>query len=910
MKVNKETIKRRSGYSLFWAWHLIYTVLMVALIIPELIWPLLLSVTSSSAPWHYIIYVIILLLLPLVSIVFGITIFRGNFRNLLKYFYGFEMPLLFFVLLRMMTFRDANTGIDWLIINIAIALAAWFTLLYFQNKNNKLLVLENNLLAIIGSTIIAIVGLYFGIALLILMIPLVVEFIKDIYTLALRVDLRDIFEFFINPIMWLGVSFILFTMTLFFALPIIMIRLYLGQFMTRLPTLLTPTRIAIVISIVVINSIGLSYFSQQPQHTAFALLDKKIETQEDQKKLLQQSDLIKTGLLNAYLARYRYLSTTGLSQRVKSNYQNTFGLKESAAIPQTLFNAFISPFLYQGENWDDIEKAEKYYTMFFDTPIQKAEREKIIEAVKHNWEHTIGNEAGLLDAANHYVHLKQQFIDIKEDSGIATVTLSQTLENITFQRQEAVIHFSLSEDAVLTGVWLSDNKIQPKKYPYVLAPKGAAQAVYKAEVNRRVDPALLEKVGPYQYRLRVYPVPAKTEGKKTQPMYMRLEYQTVVGKNKQWHLPKLLEKRNLFWDQKTEYFINAEVVEKEKMTPWFPEVLPAPTKQVTSLSYQQDNQHIVAVPRKSRQGTTVNKGKFAVLIDGSYSMNQHRQELLKITQSLGDNYSLYFCQQDCKRLSQPINLEKYSLFGHQQTSDHLAAFSQLSEANQYQSVFVLTDDGSYEIVVKTDTEAIKLTSPVWLVHLGDTVPYAYDDKVLDLLYQSKGGIAHSLEDALFRYDLGIRGLTHPCGNTSVLSITQETIWLAIDDPKENCQNEHNPALEKIATAQKIKHLIKTMDTKQLDNLDTIHHLAKSQGIVTHYSSMLVLINERQKKALKKAEEGDDRFDREIETGKQDTTKPQDPFALPSVPEPEEWALMIITGIFLTIALIRRRRLNS
>jgi hypothetical protein len=71
--------------------------------------------------------------------------------------------------------------------------------------------------------------------------------------------------------------------------------------------------------------------------------------------------------------------------------------------------------------------------------------------------------------------------------------------------------------------------------------------------------------------------------------------------------------------------------------------------------------------------------------------------------------------------------------------------------------------------------------------------------------------------------------------------------------------------------------------------------------------MLVLVNDRQKEALKKAEEGKDRFDREVETGKQTATAPSDPFAVPAVPEPEEWALIIIALMFLTYTLSRRRQ---
>ena len=66
------------------------------------------------------------------------------------------------------------------------------------------------------------------------------------------------------------------------------------------------------------------------------------------------------------------------------------------------------------------------------------------------------------------------------------------------------------------------------------------------------------------------------------------------------------------------------------------------------------------------------------------------------------------------------------------------------------------------------------------------------------------------------------------------------------------------------------------------------------------------MNDRQKEALKKAEQEDDRFDREVESGEQQSTTPNDPFAVPAVPEPEEWALIIIALTFLSYTMWRRK----
>ena len=942
MKFNKETIKRRSAYFIFWAWHLIYTVLVITVVFPIITLPLIFEASASNVPWHYVLYALLMAILPFISMFLGAKYFNKNFRNLMKYFYGFEMPLLFFLLVRIMTFRDSNPGVSWLILNVSIALIAWFILLWHQNKQDSLTIpFKDSPLGVAGSTIIALVGLYFGVMFLIMMIPFTANFVIELGEGFSRLSFSDLFYFFVNPLMWLLAVFILFTMSLFIALPVVMIYLYIGQFIRRLPSIFTPTRIAIVLAVIAVNVAGFTYLNQQPQQAIFSLLEEKIKsekkgqgemTDEARAILVTQSDSIRKGLLNAYLARYRYVSTAGLSNRIKRSYRRTFKVtNEIAEIPQNLFNYLAVPFFYDGKDWSDKEKAYSLYETFFDAPIQKAERHAIRDALKHNWEMSNDNEAGLLDALNHYVHLNKQSIDVDVNEGVATIVIKQTLENLTYRQREAVMHFSLPEDAVLTGVWLSDKESKPKKYAYVLAPKGAAQAVYKAEVNRRVDPALLEQTGPYQYRLRVYPILPKTHRISKQdakPMYMQFEYQTLVdvdGESEgnislQWPLPTLLEKRNLFWDYKTEYWLNGERITKTNDNNWLPKkifhssIKPSDDAYSKPIALIQGDQQISVSYRNSTKEKLPQKGNFAVLIDGSYSMNIHRDEVmttLRKLQSSSAHFTPFFCREKCKLLEKPSALNQQHFFGNSQTADHVKAFlNVLDNKQQYNAIFVFSDDGSYELISKTDTKSFKLNdTPLWQIHLEKTVPYAYDDRILDLIYQSKGGITHSLKEALLRYQLFKETPWSVCSTeATTLAITNDRIWQRDHDPKHNCDIGNNPSLTKIVTAQKIKHLINTMDlkTNKLEKLDNIHTLAKAQGIISHYSSMLVLVDNRQKEALKKAEQGDDRFNREIETGKQNTTNPIDPFAVPSVPEPEEWALMIIIGILLSWSLIRRR----
>jgi hypothetical protein len=89
-----------------------------------------------------------------------------------------------------------------------------------------------------------------------------------------------------------------------------------------------------------------------------------------------------------------------------------------------------------------------------------------------------------------------------------------------------------------------------------------------------------------------------------------------------------------------------------------------------------------------------------------------------------------------------------------------------------------------------------------------------------------------------------------------------------------------------------------LDTTLLDQLQTI---AVKHHFVSPYSSMICLVNERQKERLKELSGEKDRYNREAETG-------NDPVGLmdvQAVPEPHEWVL-IISGLGLLLFLYRRK----
>ncbi|NIO68398.1 MAG: hypothetical protein GTN71_04935 [Anaerolineae bacterium] len=92
---------------------------------------------------------------------------------------------------------------------------------------------------------------------------------------------------------------------------------------------------------------------------------------------------------------------------------------------------------------------------------------------------------------------------------------------------------------------------------------------------------------------------------------------------------------------------------------------------------------------------------------------------------------------------------------------------------------------------------------------------------------------------------------------------------------------------------------------ELDTLDHLHAIAIEQGIVTPYSSMIVLVNQQQENLLDQLEARGDRFQREYEEVGE--TTPQSPFSVTGVPEPEEWLLLALAAAMLIWYVYTMRR---
>jgi putative PEP-CTERM system integral membrane protein len=261
-----------------------------------------------------------------------------------------------------------------------------------------------------------------------------------------------------------------------------------------------------------------------------------------------------------------------------------------------------------------------------------------------------------------------------------------------------------------------------------------------------------------------------------------------------------------------------------------------------------------------------------------------------------------------------FNLSKKTFYGTLQIKEMLRQFVQLQGNKTYDDILLVTDEGSYELS-DNSKDVPKMSAPLWLVHLG-SLPPAYDDATLKAIQDSGGGVSTSLPEVLQRlattaaFAKQIQPPVQPVANAetkekveikpTVVSVVDGYAWYL---EKATDAATTSPGFEPFAARMLVQGLSKQIDGKQLGQLDGIHAIAKTYKIVTPYSSMIVLVNDEQREALKKAEAAADRFDRKVENGKERLNKPNNPLNT-SIPEPG--MAIGLSAIALFLAANRKR----
>ncbi|MGB7417054.1 MAG: TIGR02921 family PEP-CTERM protein [Thermosynechococcaceae cyanobacterium] len=803
-------------------------------------------------------------------------------------FFGIEAPLLMACTIRLFFLRDLTPASSFLFSSLALGtIAAVHWLLQRHHREPS----RATWAQLAGLTIILALSLYLCAIALFFVLPIIVAAGWSLYLSFLLIIIVPI----LFPFIMLFSGLV--------TMPWGMVRVYTNawrQSLQQLSSRYGNWPRAWVGSVLAVWLGILFLLQQQPQANAFALLEKAPQSEGDRKALLQNTEVIRTGLLNAYLGAYRYplLDSSGMSDI----YREILGLSEASAnAVQSVYNTLLTPFAYQGTALDK-EKAARLYAEFFDAPILRGEHNAIQTAVLSNFNRSEA-KAGLLDINAERVKIQQQDITITPQGDWAEVELHEVYANTTLDTTEVLYYFSLPESATVTGLWLGETADLAQRYKYTVAPRGAAQQVYNDQVRRSVDPALLEQVGPRNYRLRAFPIPPVGQDSlpkdgKPDMMHLWMTY-NVMKQNDQWMLPTLNERRNVFWTPKTQRTINGKPLKGNDQ--WLPASLPADAAPTQPVQAKLPGGYVVVKPMAANDYQLPTGKRFAVILDRSYSMDAHRTELENsfqwleetlLTDNTADLYLTNTGTSPAQKISdlKTFDLEQATFYGSLQTRQMLDQYQQAAASQTYDAVILLTDSGNYELT--EEVAPLSLSAPLWLVHLGG-FPAAYDDATLETIQRTGGNVAADIKTVITRI------ATQPSlgQGTSLLNVADGYSWFLSSTPVADTTT--TAAMAPIAARQWIAQVSQAIKPDQLNQLDAIHQVAQENSIVTPYSSMLVLVNAQQKEQLKAAEANEDRFNREVEDSQ--LPDPESAIApVSAVPEPAEWLLLIASLVILGV----------
>lgn len=947
------------GYFLFWSWNLIFLAFMFLGFAPYMLPQVIQAVRTGFIPAAFLLYAVILTIIPAVAVILGATVLRRSPGLLLTLGYGVEGPLMLALMVRFFAIREATAAVSLLLI---VAGLGWLTLLW-QILDRR--IDERGAaplhLRLIGLTLLLAVGVYVGVWFGFYAVPLGAEGLKAIGNILAH--LPDFFRglwyaiknLWLTPMVMipfsvLGFVLMIYTATLLVGLPIAMPFLSIRAWWRGVSSLagrFGVLRAATLTCIVLIVCIGsFVWLNQQPQHQAFALLKNPPATLAEAQALLDKQEILRAGLLNAYLAQFRYISSVGEVRHVSDMYKYSLGLPpEQAKQVEQAYEVVARPLLYEPvkayepdpqRSWinraltEEPVEAAKLYKAVFDQHINDGERDTIVRAVRSTWSLDQA-ESAWQAVDDREIHLVRQEVNVTEHGDWAEVELYEVYQNQTSLRQEVVYYFSLPESAVITGVWLGNTANRAERFVYRVAPRGAAQAVYRNEVRRQMDPALVEQIGPRQYRLRVFPVePERQRWERNAlqptiedgpPLHMWLAFRVMAHENA-WPLPRLAEKRNVYWDSATMRLINNKPMQV-KDDAWLPASVPATTP-VKPIAHRVDfpnGETVLARPATSSDLPKLPTGLgVAIVLDRSRSMAKYATEVkAALTQLIkaadaktSDVYltaSQYYGEAPSRIRLDQLDIANIVYAGGQNAAELLAQFNALSAGQSYDAILVLTDGTGYELAesgVKVSTP----NAPVWMVHLGSEFPLGYDDGTLEAIQASGGGVAASVEEALRRWAVARQAATS-ASREAISDIVDGYVWTTL--PSKDVSATSGPAAtEDFAAFSARRVILAAMQRQrgslgQLSTLDQLHAIAVQHSVVTPYSSMIVLVNDVQQKLLDELQARGDRFEREVEQVGE--TAPQNPFNVAGVPEPEEWLLLAL-AVLMLIGFVRARRRST
>lgn len=455
---------------------------------------------------------------------------------------------------------------------------------------------------------------------------------------------------------------------------------------------------------------------------------------------------------------------------------------------------------------------------------------------------------------------------------LATITIEEEYDNQTYQQQEVVYEFNLPEEATISDLKLGANL----EFPGVIAPKGAAQRTYERELRQSRDPALLEQTGPNQYRLRVFPIPAKNDLTTLKGQRQKVAFSYTVGwDNGYFPLPVYTRKANVFTDgssiitlesngrtlplKGTETKIESTEIKQLNLCQSQSGLVVLQTETAQAkVVFHANNERLrmIACGKISDLLSDLTRYRTAIIYDTSVNNKQNNSlkdlkllieknqtdwldkavvDLYKINSTVSQAQRL--TSKNLKELLQPVYFSKVTDFSK------LAGISE-----KYDLVILIANkDISFNQIGN-----FPFSSPTKVYWVGSEEIPPLNMEITSGIWQTGGGATTSIEDA-FRAFLLKETVKQTYGE-GVMTTNQ--YWSLQYDklPGQLVDSVFSPS-ESLANLANKGLLMRFVDSQtrevvgDIAIMDQLNLAAKKAGIISPYSSLIALVNEQQKDRL-------------------------------------------------------------
>jgi len=505
-------------------------------------------------------------------------------------------------------------------------------------------------------------------------------------------------------------------------------------------------------------------------------------------------------------------------------------------------------------------------------------------AYKEGYQKAYGEDffGGVKEPIKQVKHLSRDILaGTSKSEYLAEVTITDSFSTFMDRDQEVVFEFSLPENAVITNLLLGP----ALQYQGQIAPRGAAEQTYVEQVNRRVDPALLEQVGPRQYRLRVFPVPATNDTanqrrrEEVEGEVQRVQFTYLVMRETEGiPMPVFSQKHNIL-DTETKYNVqmngeladltanSSHIVDKKTIA----ELCTYNDTSSVNLSNTREVNLFVGANSNNvnclTDNVTSSNNKVQIFIDTSYenkdvSMSSLLDELKNLSPEFYTNNIVEFIPYSSKL----GKVKKITSSSDLPNQEDLTFFDKAYIDIAFGDVDSDTDIAIFlsgkAINFSTDNLSSNVKSKVKgkhivIVHAEDRVPTygpnteRFFTEVKSLTVQTD--VKKALKSALLHQQYPRDQYYYGDDYWSVGEVETGTSSSSTVVTTQSLQNED---LEKVIWSSYIKN--KNLTNKNISK-DYLHKQAVNIGIVTPFSSYIALVNEAQQNRLDKLSGDGDRY---------------------------------------------------